>query len=79
VEVIVEMSAALLILYGAYLLYNRQKRGAQIAIAVNAVMVALWVFILAPEEVPLLAGLAYLAVFALIVACPVLLFPSEYS
>ena len=78
-EVFVEMSAVLLILYGVYLLYNKQKRGAQIAIAVNAVMVALWVFILAPEEVSLFAGLAYLSVFALIVACPILLFPNEYS
>ena len=79
VDVVVEVIGIGLILYGAYLLYNRQKRGALIAIAVNAVMVALWVFILAPEEVPLFAGLAYLAVFALIVAGPVLLFPGEYS
>ena len=35
--VAIEVIAAVLILYGAYLLYNRQKRGAQIAIAVNAV------------------------------------------
>jgi uncharacterized membrane protein (UPF0136 family) len=79
VAVVFEVIAVVLILYGVYLLHNRQKRGAQIAIAVTVVRVALWAFILAPEEVSLVAGLAYLAVFTVIVAGPVLLFPGEYS
>ena len=70
---------AALILYGAYLLYNKQKRGALIAIAVNVAAVASWVFLVQPGEIPPVAVAIYLGTFIVMVAGPVLLFPDEYS
>ena len=73
-----DVGSAALILYGAYLLYNKKKQGAQIAIATAVVVVAVWIT-MAPEVVPLADGLSYLGLFIVMVAGPVLLFPEEYS
>ena len=75
----VDLVAITLIMYGAYLLYNKQKRGALIAIATNVSMVALWVFIVAPGDIPMEMVAIYLSTFIIMVAGPVLLFPEEYS
>ena len=75
----VDVVAAALVLYGAYLLYNKQKRGALIAIAVNVAAVASWVFLVQPGEIPPVAVAIYLGTFIVMVAGPVLLFPDEYS
>ena len=78
--VVIGLIAAVLILYGAYLLYNRQKRGAQIAIAANVVNMGYFVFLVAPNyNFNVSFGWIYLAVFTVVVAGPVLLFPNEYS
>ena len=71
--------ASLLILYGAYLLYNKKKQGAQIAIAANVVMVAYFVFIVGQTPIPLEGVAIYIITFIVMVAGPVLLFPDEYS
>ena len=76
---VTDVVIAALILYGAYLLYNKQKRGALIAIAVNVAAVASWVLIVQPGEIPPEAVAIYLGTFILMVAGPVLLFPDEYS
>jgi len=70
-----------IILYGVYLLYNRQKRGALIAIVTNVVVVGWWMLFVGPSDPMFDAvwGVMYLAVFVVIVAGPVLLFPEEYS
>ena len=75
---VADVGSAALILYGAYLLYNKKKQGAQIAIATAVVVVALWIT-MAPEVVPLADGLSYLGLFIAMVAGPVHLFPDEYS
>ena len=81
VVVAIEVIAAVLILYGAYLLYNKQKRGALIAIATNVVVVGWWMLFVGPSDPMFDAvwGVMYLAVFIVVVAGPVLLFPNEYS
>ena len=73
------LGASLLILYGAYLLYNKKKQGAQIAIAANVVMVAYFVFIVGQTPIPLEGVAIYIITFIVMVAGPVLLFPDEYS
>ena len=73
------LGASLLILYGAYLLYNKKKQGAQIAIAANVVMVAYFVFIVGQTPIPLEGVVIYIITFIVMVAGPVLLFPDEYS
>ena len=75
----VDLAVVVVVLYGAYLLYNKQKRGALIAIATNVSMVALWVFIVAPGDIPMEMVAIYLSTFIIMVAGPVLLFPEEYS
>ena len=75
----IDVVAAALILYGAYLLYNKKKQGAQIAIAANVVMVAYFVFIVGQTPIPLEGVAIYIITFIVMVACPVLLFPDEYS
>ena len=74
--------ASLLILYGAYLLYNKKKQGAQIAIAANVVSVLYFVVFVAPnynfQDVTSFVAV-YLVTFIVMVAGPVLLFPDEYS
>ena len=77
--VAIEVIAAVLILYGAYLLYNKQKRGALIAIATNLVVVAYFVFILGQTPIPLEWVAVYVVAYIVIVAGPTLLFPEEYS
>ena len=79
VVVAIEVIAAVLILYGAYLLYNKQKRGALIAIATNLVVVAYFVFILGQTPIPLEWVAVYVVAYIVIVAGPTLLFPEEYS
>ena len=70
-----------IVLYGVYLLYNRQKRGALIAIVTNVVVVGWWMLFVGPSDPMFDAvwGVMYLAVFVVVVAGPVLLFPNEYS
>jgi hypothetical protein len=75
----IEVIAAVLILYGAYLLYNKQKRGALIAIATNMVVVAYFVFIVGQTPVSLGWVVVYVVAYIVVVAGPVLLFPNEYS
>ena len=75
----VDVVAAALVLYGAYLLYNKQKRGALIAIATNVVAGIYWVFILGQAPIPIEFVAIYMATFIVMVAGPVLLFPDEYS
>ena len=75
----VDLVAITLIMYGAYLLYNKQKRGALIAIAANVVAGIYWVFIAAPGDIPLEVVAIYMATFIVMVAGPTLLFPEEYS
>ena len=74
--------ASLLILYGAYLLYNKKKQGAQIAIAANVVSVLYFVVFVAPnynfQDVTSFVAV-YLVTFIVMVGGPVLLFPDEYS
>ena len=79
IGVAIGLIAAVLILYGAYLLYNRQKRGALIAIATNLVVVAYFVFILGQTPIPLEWVAVYVVAYIVIVAGPTLLFPEEYS
>ena len=71
-----------LILYGAYLLYNKKKQGAQIAIAANVVSVLFFVVAVPPnynfQEVTSFVAV-YLVTFIVMVGGPVLLFPDEYS
>ena len=71
-----------LILYGAYLLYNKKKQGAQIAIAANVVSVLFFVVAVAPnynfQDVTSFVAV-YLVTFIVMVGGPVLLFPDEYS
>ena len=76
---VLDLVVITLIMYGAYLLYNKQKRGALIAIATNVSMVVLWVFIIQPGEFPIEMIAIYLTTFIVMVAGPVLLFPEEYS
>ena len=75
----INVVAIVLILYGAYLLYNKKKQGAQIAIAANVVMVAYFVFIVGQTPIPLEGVAIYIITFIVMVAGPVLLFPDEYS
>ena len=75
----VDLAAVVVVLYGAYLLYNKQKRGALIAIAANVVAGIYWVFIAAPGDIPLEVVAIYMATFIVMVAGPTLLFPEEYS
>jgi hypothetical protein len=75
----INVVAIVLILYGAYLLYNKKKQGAQIAIAANVVMVAYFVFIVGQTPIPLEGVVIYIITFIVMVAGPVLLFPDEYS
>ena len=75
----INVVAMVLILYGAYLLYNKKKQGAQIAIAANVVMVAYFVFIVGQTPIPLEGVAIYIITFIVMVAGPVLLFPDEYS
>ena len=79
VVVAIEVIAAVLILYGAYLLYNKQKRGALIAIATNLVVVAYFVFILGQTPIPLEWVAVYVVAYIVVVAGPTLIFPNEYS
>ena len=79
VVVAIEVIAAVLILYGAYLLYNKQKRGALIAIATNLVVVAYFVVILGQTPIPLEWVAVYVVAYIVVVAGPTLLFPGEYS
>ena len=76
---VTDVVIAALILYGAYLLYNKKKQGAQIAIAANVVMVAYFVFIVGQTPIPLEGVAIYIITFIVMVAGPVLLFPDEYS
>ena len=76
---VTDVVIAALILYGAYLLYNKQKRGALIAIATNVVAGIYWVFILGQAPIPIEFVAIYMATFIVMVAGPVLLFPDEYS
>ena len=76
---VTDVVIAALILYGAYLLYNKKKQGAQIAIAANVVMVAYFVFIVGQTPIPLEGVVIYIITFIVMVAGPVLLFPDEYS
>ena len=75
----VDLVVIALIMYGAYLLYNKQKRGALIAIATNVVAGIYWVFILGQTPMPLEVVAIYMVTFIVMVAGPVLLFPDEYS
>ena len=75
----INVVAIVLILYGAYLLYNKKQQGAQIAIAANVVMVAYFVFIVGQTPIPLEGVVIYIITFIVMVAGPVLLFPDEYS
>ena len=75
----INVVAIVLILYGAYLLYNKKKQGAQIAIAANVVMVAYFVIIVGQTPIPLEGVVIYIITFIVMVAGPVLLFPDEYS
>jgi len=80
IGVAIGLIASVLILYGAYLLYNKQKRGAQIAIAANIVNVGYFIFLVAPNyNFDVSFGWLYLVVFIVVVAGPTLLFPDEYS
>ena len=76
---VTDVVIAALILYGAYLLYNKQKRGALIAIATNVVAGIYWVFILGQAPIPIEFVAIYMVTFIVMVAGPVLLFPDEYS
>ena len=76
---VIDVVVIALIMYGAYLLYNKQKRGALIAIATNVVMVAYYVFIVGQTPVSLEWVAVYIVAFIVVVASPVLLFPNEYS
>ena len=75
--------ATLAILYGAYLLYNKQKRGARIAITANIVNVGYFMFFVAPSynfNSVTNWFVLYLATFIVVVGAPVyLLFPEEYN
>ncbi len=75
----VDLAVVVVVLYGAYLLYNKQKRGALIAIAANVVAGIYWVFIAAPGDIPLEVVAIYMVTFIVMVAGPTLLFPEEYS
>ena len=81
VYAVLDLVIIALIMYGVYLLYNRQKRGALIAIVTNVVAVGAWMLLVGPSDPMFSAvwGVIYLAVFTVIVAGPVLLFPNEYS
>ncbi len=80
IGVAIGLIASVLILYGAYLLYNKQKRGAQIAIAANIVNMGYFIFLVAPNyNFDVNFGWIYLVVFIVVVAGPTLLFPGEYS
>ena len=78
----INVVAIVLILYGAYLLYNKKKQGAQIAIAANVVSVLFFVVAVAPnynfQDVTSFVAV-YLVTFIVMVGGPVLLFPDEYS
>ena len=79
VYAVLDLVIIALIMYGVYLLYNRQKRGALIAIATNVVMVVFWVFVVEQTPIALEWVAVYIVAFIVIVAGPVLLFPNEYS
>ena len=78
----INVVAMVLILYGAYLLYNKKKQGAQIAIAANVVSVLFFVVAVAPnynfQDVTSFVAV-YLVTFIVMVGGPTLLFPDEYS
>jgi len=75
--------ATLAILYGAYLLYNKQKRGAQIAIVANIVNVGYFTLLVAPNynfSSVTTWFAVYLITFIIVVGGPVYcLFPEEYN
>ena len=74
------LGASLLILYGAYLLYNKKKQGAIIAIATGVVSGIYWTFLAQTAgDFPIEFVAIYMVTFIVMVAGPVLLFPDEYS
>ena len=77
---VTDVVIAALILYGAYLLYNKQKRGALIAIATGVVSGIYWTFLAQTAgDFPIEFVAIYMVTFIVMVAGPVLLFPDEYS
>ena len=76
----INVVAMVLILYGAYLLYNKKKQGAIIAIATGVVSGIYWTFLAQTAgDFPIEFVAIYMVTFIVMVAGPVLLFPDEYS
>ena len=77
---VTDVVIAALILYGAYLLYNKKKQGAIIAIATGVVSGIYWTFLAQTAgDFPIEFVAIYMVTFIVMVAGPVLLFPDEYS
>ena len=76
----VDVVAAALVLYGAYLLYNKKQQGAIIAIAKGVESGIYWTFLAQTAgDFPIEFVAIYMATFIVMVAGPVLLVPDEYS
>ena len=77
---VTDVVIAALILYGPYLLYNKKKQGAIIAIATGVVSGIYWTFLAQTAgDFPIEFVARYMVTFIVMVAGPVLLFPDEYS
>ncbi|WP_415487296.1 hypothetical protein [Candidatus Hikarchaeum yamanae] len=76
------IGVSIVILYSAYLLYQKKRVGALYAISANWLGAMYWLAVIMPAqgvEMPAALALGYSIVFILVAAGPTLLFPDEYS